>query len=163
MAPVSEDARDQLITRRGPDTPPGFEVRQGVAAIDADSRLPRGGALRAVGWDADFQQVAGELRLPPGWRLFHAGGVDDVRGSWIATWTLLDLFLVLVTTLAAARLWGKPWGALALAALALAWIEPGAPRWSVSSSAGPLPARAAGCGMCWSSSIPDTAGAIWGR
>jgi hypothetical protein len=126
---VTIGGTDQLITARTAGAAPGFEVRQGRAAIEAESRLPRAGAMSAVGWEADFQQVGGDLRLPPGWRLWHASGVDEVRGSWIASWSLLDLFLVFVTSLAAARLWGPRSGVLALAALALSWIEIGAPRW----------------------------------
>jgi hypothetical protein len=122
---------DQLITRRGPESPPGVEIRQGVAQIQADSRIEgRPGPLAATGWDQDFQKVSAELRLPPGWRLVHATGVDAARSTWISSWTLLDLFLVLVTTMGVVRLWGPRLGALALVVLGAVWIEPGAPRWS---------------------------------
>src|SRR5207249_11969325 len=50
--------------------------------------------------------------------------------TWISSWTLLDLFLVLIAALSVARLHGRSWGLAALLALGLTWIEPGAPRWS---------------------------------
>jgi hypothetical protein len=128
---VAVEGADQVITRKAPEAPPGIEIRQAQAEIEADSRIPqRRIGIPAVGWDADFQNVDATLRVPPGWRVLHAGGVDDVDATWISAWTLLDLFLVLLTTVAAARLWGRNAGLLALAALGLSWIEWGAPRWS---------------------------------
>jgi hypothetical protein len=69
------------------------------------------------------------LNLPPGWRLFRAWGVDDVSSSWITDWTLLELFLVLVTAMAVYRMWGPAWGGVALLTLALTYSEVGAPKW----------------------------------
>src|SRR5262249_12012911 len=84
--------------------------------------------LPAVGWDHDVDGLAATLALPPGWRLLHASGVDRASPTWIARWTLLDLFLVMVVATAALRLFGPRAGALALATLVLTWTEPGAPR-----------------------------------
>lgn len=128
---VSVDGVDQLIGRVGADSAPGVELRQGRAAIEADGRFD--GVLRAlpaVGWDHDFASVAATLQLPPGWRIFHASGVDSVSETWIRSWTLLDLFLVLVIALAIARLRSRAWGAVAFVALALIWPESGAPRYA---------------------------------
>lgn len=131
---VAIDGQDQLISQldAGEAVPTGFEVRQGNVNIDADSRMEDvRSSLPAVGWGHDFQQVSSQLNLPPGWRLFHAGGVDDVnRGTWISGWTLLDFFLVLITAAAVVHLFGWPWGVLAFVTLALTYPEPGAPRWS---------------------------------
>ncbi|PYT08449.1 MAG: hypothetical protein DMF49_05195 [Acidobacteria bacterium] len=127
---VAVNGGDQFITRLGKNARAGVEIRRGQVRLEADSRLPlRGSTMSAVGWDQDFQQVQGILHLSPGWRLFHVSGVDDVSATWISSWTLLDLFLVLITTMAVAKLWGWRWGALALATLTLTWIEVGAPRW----------------------------------
>src|SRR5206468_10698149 len=71
-----------------------------------------------------------DLNLPPAWRLFHARGVDDVSATWISTWSLLDLFLVLIASLSIAKLRDIRWGAITLLTLALCWIEPGAPQWT---------------------------------
>jgi hypothetical protein len=128
---VSVDGVDQLIGRISADSAPGVELRQSRAAIEADGRID--GLLRAlpaVGWDHDFARVSATLQLPPGWRLFHVGGADTVSETWIRSWSLLDLFLVLVIALAIARLRSRVWGALALIALALLWPEPGAPRYA---------------------------------
>ena len=47
--------------------------------------------------------------------------------STLAQWNLLDFFLLLVIALAIGRLWGRSWGAIALAALVLSYQEAGAP------------------------------------
>lgn len=126
---VAVGGRDQLITRRTDPSVAGVEIRQGQLQMQADSRLS--GALSrvpVVGWSHDFHQVSAELNLPPGWRLFHASGVDDVSSTWITDWTLLDLFLVMIIVMTAARIWGFSWGAVILAMLVLVYLEPAAPR-----------------------------------
>ena len=128
---VAINGQDQFITHLGGTEAAGVEVRQGKLLLQADSRyVGRMSDLRAVGWDEDFRQVSGTLHLGPGWRLFHASGVDDVFPTWISSWTLLDIFLVLILVLSVAQLWGRRAGVLALVALGLTWIEPGAPRWT---------------------------------
>lgn len=125
--------QDQFITRldvagAGGD---GIEIRQADAVVIAESRVERaGGGIPAVGWDHDFQSVSAQLSLPPGWRLLHATGADSVSASWLRNWTLLDLFLVLITGIGIGKLFGPRTGALALVALALAFPEIGAPRWA---------------------------------
>ena len=127
---VSVNGRDQFITRNPGDEGPGVEIPRGEIEITADSRVARTGAgVPAVGWDQDFQSVSAELQLPPGWRLLHASGVDGVSWTWVTRWSLLDLFVVLVVSMAFLRLFGPGWGALALVGLALTYTEPGAPRW----------------------------------
>ena len=126
---VTSSGRDQLITRQKAGASPGVELREGRLDLVADSRLEGGGrTLPAVGWDQDFQSVDARLHLPPGWRLFDAQGIDDVPDTWLRTWSLLDLFLLLVVVLATAHLFGRIWGAVALLALALAFPEADAPR-----------------------------------
>lgn len=128
---VAVDGQDQPITRLADDAATGVEVRQGTLALTADARLDGGaGRLPAVGWRHDFAEVSGTLNLPPGWRLFHASGVDDASPTWVRSWTLLDLFLVLVIAMAVGRLWNVPCGLLAFATLGLSYLEPGAPRWA---------------------------------
>ncbi len=108
----------------------GVEVRAGTITLDADSRaIGAVNTISAVGWAQDFHTVNAELNLPPGWRLLAASGVDNVPDSWIARWTLLDLFLVLITALATTRLWNLYWGGLALVTLVLIWQEPGSPQY----------------------------------
>lgn len=126
---VAVAGEDQVITAQGPDGKQGVQLRHGRLSMTADARLPwSGGILPAVGWDHDFQSVAGVLHLPPGWRLLAAGGVDKVTTTWLQNWSLLDLFLVLIIALAVLKLRGGWQGLLALAAMALIYHEPGAPR-----------------------------------
>ncbi|MFN8640480.1 MAG: hypothetical protein U0802_02005 [Candidatus Binatia bacterium] len=111
-----------------PPTPWPASIRAGDLRLDADSRLDLATrVLPAVGWLHDFQSLSAQLQLPPGWRLLHATGVDQARPTWVATWTPFDLFVVLVTALATARLFGWGWGLLALAAVGLSYTEPDAP------------------------------------
>jgi hypothetical protein len=123
--------QDQPLTRLTAGAPPGVEVRQGTLAMTADGRLDQGGGtLPAVAWAHDFARVGAVAHLPPGWSLLGATGVDEVDGTWIQRWSLLDLFGVLVLALATARLFGWRIGALALVALVLSFPEAGAPRWA---------------------------------
>jgi hypothetical protein len=126
---VSIGDRDQVITQRQGSNLAGVEVREGKIALGAEGRLPGRWSLPAVGWNHDFQEVSGILHLPPGWRLLGTTGIDQVPGTWISEWTLLDFFLVLLITLAVRHFWGNRWAGLALAALILTWQEPDAPQW----------------------------------
>jgi len=126
---VAVDGIDQVITAQGGQQKAGVELRRGNLNLQGDARLPeRPGAINAVGWDHDFQKLSAELHLPPGWRLLAVMGVDQVSDTWLQRWSLLDFFLVLIIALAVYRLRGWRWGLLALAAMALLYHEPGAPR-----------------------------------
>ncbi|MSR13827.1 MAG: hypothetical protein EXR86_04535 [Gammaproteobacteria bacterium] len=125
---VSLNGQPQFITSLDAQRR-GVEVRRGAVDLAADSRAVGGvNELAAVGWAQDMNALSMTLNLPPGWRLWSARGVDNVPDTWLHRWTLLDLFLVLIATVAVARLWHWRWAALALMTLALIWHEPGAPR-----------------------------------
>ena len=124
------DGEPQSITLDQASGAAGVEVRRGQLDLNADSRLLRTSRLSATGWARDFSQVSADLNLPPGWRLLAALGVDRAPGSWLAAWTLLDFFLVLVITLAVGRLFGWWAAALALVALVLTWQEAEAPQYA---------------------------------
>lgn len=120
---------DQAVTTLPGSAARGVELRESELDMDADSRIEGPHSrLPAVGWSHDFQDVAASLQLPPGWRLVLASGVDEAEPTWIGSWSLLDLFFVLVIALAAGRLLGPASGALALLTLALTWLEPRAPQ-----------------------------------
>ena len=70
------------------------------------------------------------LNVPPGHRLLAAVGVDDAPSSWFGRCQLLHFFLLLVITLAAARLFGRIAGVVAGVAMALSFHEPFAPLWT---------------------------------
>ncbi len=117
---VRFDGVGQLITV-GPSGHRGIEVRQGNLAIEAEWRQPSPAAapIPAAGWSVDLEGSSLELRLPPGWRLLGAWGVDEVSGGWLEAWNLFGLVYVLVVSLAMARLTRWRWGAVALVALVL--------------------------------------------
>lgn len=127
---VSVNGQDQLITRLTPESNMGVEVRHGNLEVQADSRLEQGlSQLPAVAWlhgDAEqsqFQQVQATLHLPPGWLLFNVAGVDGVSATWLQQWTLLELFIVLILSLAVGKLWGYHWGALTLLTLVISYHQ----------------------------------------
>ena len=122
---------DQPITHLAPATAAGVEVRQGQLNLLSDARL-EGAARRlpAVGWDEDVTALEATLHLPPGWRLFGTRGVDEVSSSWLRSWSLLELFLVLVVAMVAGRLYGWWVGGLALLALVASVPEADSPKWT---------------------------------
>lgn len=128
---VAIDGKDQFITHLDRDpTRAGVEVRQGQVSISADSRIQGDTQnIPAVGYDHDFHEVSATLHVPPGYRLLHASGADEVPGTWVRHWTLLELFLVLVLSLAFAKLFGRAWGALACLTFTLVFPETDAARW----------------------------------
>lgn len=126
---VALDGKPQFITRNDKSGPEGVEVRRGALDLVADSRWEGDiASLAAVGWREDFSKAGINLYLPPGWRIFSVSGVDNVPDTWLQNWTLLDIFLVLIVTIAVGRLWSWPWAAMALFTLAILWHEPEAPR-----------------------------------
>lgn len=125
---VKLNGQSQLVTRAVDTNKKGVEVRKGNVNLQADSRVNGDiSHISAVGWEQDFYQVKAELNIPPGWRLLLASGVDNVPDSWVSQWTLLDLFLVLIASLAISRLWTVYWGAFALISLSLCWHEAQSP------------------------------------
>ncbi len=124
LGQVTIGGQPQFITTLPGSDRQGVEVRRGSLQLVADSRYGGPiGDLRAVGWDQDMQSLRLHLNLPPGWRLFSASGMDNVPDTWLQRWTLLDLFLVLIASVAVYRLWGWRWGLIALVTLALVWHE----------------------------------------
>ncbi|MEW5757544.1 MAG: hypothetical protein AB1810_14710 [Pseudomonadota bacterium] len=124
---VAINGEDQVITHLDGERGAGVEIRQHQLQLSAESRIDEA-RLPGLGWDSEFTAVSGQLYLPPGWTLLSMGGVDQVSNSWIKKWTLLDIFLVLIITLAVKRLWDWRVAVLALALLTLTWHEAGAPR-----------------------------------
>ncbi|WP_200246527.1 hypothetical protein [Lamprobacter modestohalophilus] len=136
LGQVRVDGEPRLITRlAGQDEREGVELRGGRLELTADARINSGPVgwqldVPGSGWSLPLSSARTWLDLPPGWDLLAVDGVDNLPDSWLARWTLLDIFLVLIAALAVARVWGWPWGLLALLTLVLTWQEPGAPRWA---------------------------------
>ncbi|EDY18784.1 hypothetical protein CfE428DRAFT_3821 [Chthoniobacter flavus Ellin428] len=129
LGSVRNSGQGQLITRNPDNGATGVEIRTRDVSLEATGRMARTSLIPASGWRADADGLRVTLHLPPGWRLFALFGADWVRGDWLTAWSLLDLFLLLVFTLAVFRLWGLGAAVLAFVALGLSYHEAGAPRY----------------------------------
>ncbi|MBF0203120.1 MAG: hypothetical protein HQK67_02150 [Desulfamplus sp.] len=108
----------------------GVELRHGILDLTADSTIHSSiYTIPATGWDHAFQKVTGQLNLPPGWKLISASGIDNIHGTWVKKWTLLDLFIVLIFTISTAKLFSRPLAVVAFITLVLLYHESGAPRY----------------------------------
>ncbi len=133
LGQVTVDGKSQLITRLPNSDQVGVELRKGNISLVADSRIDQSVhsmllTFPAPGWDQTFQQLSARLNLPPGWKLLASSGIDRVP-TWLNRWTLLDIFLVLITAIATGKILGARWGVLALFVLALAYHQPQSPRY----------------------------------
>ena len=82
---VAVNGQNQVITAQGDAKKAGVELRSGKVTLAADSQLESAGkSIPIVGWDHDFDQVAGALHLPPGWRLLTTSGIDSTSDSLAA-------------------------------------------------------------------------------
>lgn len=120
-----------LLVTAGEGGRSGVELREAELDLQAGLRLPRGGSLASGGWQLPLESIDATLHLPYGYRLIGASGADRSPDSWIAQWSLLDLFVVALIALLAGRLLGWPWALLAMGFLALSQHEYGAPRWTL--------------------------------
>lgn len=126
---VAIDGADQFITR-GKSGKAGVEIPQGDVRIAVDSRVPSGMRdVPALGYDHDFHEVTTTLNLPPGYRLLHVSGADEVPGTWVRHWTLLEIFLVLVLALAFGKLFGTTWALISGLTFMLVFPETESPEW----------------------------------
>ncbi len=121
------EGEELLVTRS--DGGRGVELRQANVDVESLARIDRHGKLPVTGWDSRFSAVTTELNLPPGQRLFAAPGADVAHGSWLGKWELLDIFLVLIISAAAFKIFGPAGGIVAGAGLVLSYQEMGAPAW----------------------------------
>lgn len=129
---VSVNGAPQFITRLDKtSTKSGIEVRRGQLNLNADGRINSDQrALPVAGWDKEFRTIQTYVHLPPGWTAFYATGTDNQPDTILQRWSLLDLFLVLVISVAIARLWSVPWGIFALVTMFLIWHQADAPHYT---------------------------------
>ncbi len=129
---ASQDDQPLLISKGG-DGRSGVELRERQLDLDAGLRLPtHRGAIPSAGWQLPLESIDATLHLPYGYRLIGATGVDRSPDSWVAQWSLLDLFVVALMALLAGRLLGWPWAVLTAGYLMLAQHESGAPLWTLA-------------------------------
>ncbi len=124
-----EGGENLLVTEGAQEGYTGVEVRRSAVDLESLGRAATRSSMPVTGWDARFVNVSLQLNLPPGHKLLVAPGADRAPGSWVSRWQLLDFFLVLITTIAAWRLFGPTAGVIALLALTLSFHEPNAPSW----------------------------------
>lgn len=129
LGSVRMNGEGQLITKNPATGAVGIEVRVRNLEVEATGRAKVSGAMPASGWQADADRVRVQWELPPGWRALGIFGSDWVEGDWLTAWTLLDLFVLLVFTVAVGKLWGPLPGLLAFLAMGLSYHEPESPRY----------------------------------
>ncbi|MBK7251343.1 MAG: hypothetical protein IPI06_10905 [Gammaproteobacteria bacterium] len=113
-----------LVTKSASPGARGVELRTPVLTLSSVARTAQTrGVLPATGWQTRFEQVHGELHLPPGHRLLAVWGADSAPGSWWARWGLWNLFGVLIVVVFVAWVAGRAPAALALVALLLTYQE----------------------------------------
>ncbi len=130
LGAVKIGGESQLITRNPATSSEGVEIRARELQMQAVGRLDRAPTIAATGWQKDAESLEATLNLPPGWRLFAVFGADWSSGDWLTAWSLYDVFIILIFTLAVWRLWGWGAGLVALLGALATFHEPGAPRLS---------------------------------
>ncbi len=121
---ASESGETLLITGGEAEGDTGVELRRRSLQLEALSSIDSGVAeIPVSGWRHDLDSVAIWVNLPPNHRLLAAAGADTAHGAWLERWSLLDIFVVLLVSVAAGRLLGWPAATLALAAMALIFVE----------------------------------------
>ncbi|OOG59863.1 hypothetical protein [Rhodanobacter sp. C03] len=122
-----------LLVTKGANGLSGIELRDRRLNLNAGLRLPaHGGTIPSSGWQVPLEGIDATLHLPHGYRLLGASGADRSPDSWMAQWSLLDLFVVALIALLAGRLLGWPWAVLAAGYLMLALHESDAPLWTLA-------------------------------
>lgn len=109
---------DEPLTLTRIEDQVGVEVRQPELSLTAVAIADRGEALVLSGWNEPMQEVAIDLRVPPGWSVLMAAGASTEVGTWRSRWNLWSVFLAALLTVLAARLLGRV-GALAAMVYAL--------------------------------------------
>lgn len=122
------NGKPQVITQV--DDRVGVEIRTGNLNAVALSRLQLDQAAHRIdmpsaGWLHDFDTLNATLNLPVGWRLILVDGVDHASNTWAGSWSVWDIFVVMITIAAILRLRGII--ASVISGLALVLIYPEEP------------------------------------
>jgi|HubBroStandDraft_1064217.scaffolds.fasta_scaffold00560_26 hypothetical protein len=120
LAHAALGSDDLLVTQGAGKELTGVEIRSPTVKLSTIARVTEsGGKLPATGWNQRFDQVSGTLTMPPGHRLLAALGADQAPGAWIEQWNLMDIFLVLLASAVAFRLFGGVYAAVAFVGIVL--------------------------------------------
>jgi len=123
---------EALLITETPGARTGLEVRAPELALQTIARLgATRGEMPATGWLSRFDEVHGTLNLPPGHRLLAAWGADRAPQAWLERWRLLDVFLLLLTSVVALRLFGWPYGLITFTTIALTHQDEHALTWLI--------------------------------
>ncbi len=120
-----------LVTRGAKTDLSGVEWRTPNVDLAADVRIATPAAMPVAGWRQTLDSVQARLHFPYGYKLLAAPGADSSSGSWIAGWSLLDIFVCAILALLAWRLLGWVGALAAVAYLVLGYQESGSPLWSL--------------------------------
>lgn len=128
LGEVTVNGQPQVITRLQNADNDGLEVRQSNLNLQSVSRIesdgaPRHWSLTVSGWREDFQSLNASVHLPPGWRLLAAGGTDNASPTWLGSWSVWDVFLLLIAVAAVGKVFGRGWSAVALLTFGLIYPE----------------------------------------
>ncbi|TLY96148.1 MAG: hypothetical protein E6K36_11220 [Gammaproteobacteria bacterium] len=97
LASARSGAEALLVTSSASQGETGVELRSPSVQLSVVARSAHPyGALPATGWTNSFEEVSGELYLPPGHRLLAVLGADVSPTAWLDRWGLWNLFGVLV-------------------------------------------------------------------
>jgi len=126
LGSLTLNGEPQVITLN--DGQLGVEVRNSRLQAEALSRLTMKADSHkqqwsAVGWQHDVEWLDTTVHLPPGWRLLLASGMEKSTNSWVDSWNVWDLFMVLITVAAMLRLSGIPAAVVTGGALLLIYPE----------------------------------------
>lgn len=115
---------DNLLVTEGDDRKSGVELRSRALELMALTRVEGSRASRpATGWSTRFDNVTGQLHLPPGHRLLGVLGADTAPASWMSRWGLWSLFGVLVLVVLTHWAAGRSAAVIAAIALVLTYQE----------------------------------------
>lgn len=120
---------DVLITKGMLQKTPGVEIRNEDVNVRSESLIAEGAGrflgvvptrLPLAAWDRNFQSISANLNLPPAWTVFAVWGADQVSESWLGSWSLWNVFVLLLCTLSVFRLYGRKAAIIAFVALLMA-------------------------------------------
>lgn len=121
---VAINGKPQLITSVNGDK--GIEVRPGSLTMTSVGQVTPG-VLNINPWQLDVDKAEINLHLPPGYRLFYAGGVDRVSHAYLTSWNLWDIFISTIFIVMLVRVFHWQAGIVGLSYVLLTHKIPGAP------------------------------------
>lgn len=93
---VSIDSNPIPITIDPDNKLKGIEIRKQSQTIDATSQIADSKEMSASGWDQDFENINVQVNIPPSWKLFYVKGASEAWGTWISTWSIFDVFILVI-------------------------------------------------------------------